>query len=99
MVQRNCRLGKIDLEPLVILNARLGLNELSGLTDFGFAGFRPAPRSFLKRLTTRVVPSLDNAAAREEKYSIVKMPRGDYKRHFKRDVYGNYAGSEDERKW
>ncbi|CZT21452.1 uncharacterized protein RCC_07315 [Ramularia collo-cygni] len=60
---------------------------------------RPAPRSFFRRLSTRVAPGYDNAAAREEKYQIIKMPREDYKRFFQRDQNGNYAGEEEERTW
>lgn len=42
---------------------------------------------------------LDHSAQKEERYKAVKMPRGEYKRHFRRDKDGNYAGSEPEREW
>ncbi|GIZ47920.1 hypothetical protein CKM354_001099700 [Cercospora kikuchii] len=60
---------------------------------------RPQRRSFLRRLSTRMGSGLDHSAQKEERYKAVKMPRGEYKRHFRRDKDGNYAGSEPEREW
>ncbi|KAF2208439.1 hypothetical protein CERZMDRAFT_87816 [Cercospora zeae-maydis SCOH1-5] len=59
----------------------------------------PQPRSFLRRLSTRMGSGLDHSAQKEERYKAVKMPRGEYKRHFRRDKDGNYAGTEPERDW
>lgn len=45
-------------------------------------------------MSTRILPPPD-----EDRYTAVKMPRGDYKRYFARDKDGNYAGSEPQREW
>jgi len=55
---------------------------------------RPSPRGFTRRLSTRWHGSVD-----EEKYQAVKMPRREYRRHFKRDRDGTYIGTEPERQW
>lgn len=60
---------------------------------------RPQPRSFLRRLSTRIGSSFDHSAEKEERYKAVKMPRRDYKRYFQRDKDGGYAGTEPERDW
>jgi hypothetical protein len=53
----------------------------------------------LRRLSTRVAPSFDHSAEKEERYKAVKMPRGEYKKHFVKDAEGNYVGTEPEREW
>lgn len=58
---------------------------------------RPAGRNFMRRMSTRL--HLDHSAEKENKYKAVKMPRGEYKRHFARDAQGNYAGTEPRRSW
>lgn len=58
---------------------------------------RPAPRSFLSRLHTRV--SSSSSSRERPRYKAIKMPRGDFKRYFMRDAAGNYAGTEPERMW
>lgn len=58
---------------------------------------RPPPRSFLRRMSTRL--HLDHSAEKEERYKALKMPRREYHRYFLRDASGNYAGSEPERPW
>lgn len=56
---------------------------------------RPPPRSLLRRISSRFSPPPD-----ENKYTALKLPRGDYKRWFARDKDGNYAGTEvPEREW
>ncbi|KAK5134867.1 hypothetical protein LTR08_005957 [Meristemomyces frigidus] len=55
---------------------------------------RPHPRSFLKRLSTRL-----HGPASGDSYKAIKMPRAEYKRYFARDREGRYAGSEAERQW
>jgi len=56
--------------------------------------YRPPPRSFLRRMSTRVLAQPD-----ADTYKAVKMPRGDYQRHFRHDKDGNYSGTEPEREW
>ncbi|KAF2170821.1 hypothetical protein M409DRAFT_18794 [Zasmidium cellare ATCC 36951] len=58
---------------------------------------RPPPRSFLRRLSTRM--NIDHSAEKEERYKAIKMPRREYKKYFARDKEGNYAGTEEERGW
>ena len=67
--------------------------------DYSLLHHRPQPRSFLRRLSTRVGSSFDHSAEKEERYKAVKMPRRDYKRYFRRDKDGGYAGTEPERDW
>ncbi|QIW99850.1 hypothetical protein AMS68_005368 [Peltaster fructicola] len=55
---------------------------------------RPPKRGFLRRMSTRILPP-----AEQERWTAVKMPRGEYKRHHIRDKEGNYAGSEAQRDW
>jgi len=55
---------------------------------------RPQPRSFLRRLSSRISTPPD-----PDRHTAIKMPRRDYKRYFARDRNGNYAGTEPEREW
>lgn len=55
---------------------------------------RPPRRSFMRRMSSRMSGSPD-----PDRYTAIKMPRGDYKRYFARDKNGNYAGTEPEREW
>lgn len=55
---------------------------------------RPPPRSFLRRMSTRILAQPD-----ADTYKAVKMPRGDYQRYFRHDKDGNYCGTEPEREW
>lgn len=45
-------------------------------------------------MSTRLLPPPE-----DDKWTAVKMPRGDYRRHHIRDRDGNYAGSEPEQDW
>ena len=55
---------------------------------------RPQPRSYLRRVSTRLRDSID-----KDTYKAVQMPRRDYKRLFRRNRDGNYTGTEPERQW
>lgn len=55
---------------------------------------RPPPRNFFRRMSTRVLSQPDR-----DTYKAVKMPRGEYLRHFRHDAQGHYAGTEPEREW
>lgn len=54
----------------------------------------PPPRNFFRRMSTRVLSQPDR-----DTYKAVKMPRGEYLRHFRHDAQGHYAGTEPEREW
>ncbi|KAK6420687.1 hypothetical protein LTR95_016920 [Oleoguttula sp. CCFEE 5521] len=55
---------------------------------------RPAPRSFIRRLSTRISTPPDAT-----KYKAVKMPRGEYLRHHRHDHEGKYVGTEPQKDW
>ncbi|TKA63882.1 hypothetical protein B0A55_10146 [Friedmanniomyces simplex] len=55
---------------------------------------RPPKRTFLHRLSTRFL-----AASDANDHKVIRMPRGDYRRHFARDAERRYAGTEPEREW
>jgi hypothetical protein len=80
----------------VKLTNKFRKNSVNGAEDLPG---RPPRRSFLRRISTRVAPSFDHTAEKEERYKAVKMPRGEYKRQFLRDAYGKYVGSDPEREW
>lgn len=48
----------------------------------------------MRRLSSRI-----NGTPDPDRYTAMKMPRKDYKKHFARDRDGNYAGTEPEREW
>jgi len=52
-----------------------------------------SPPSKFYKLKTRF---LHNS---QENIKVVRMPRSEYLRHFKRDKAGNYVGTEEERSW
>ncbi|OQO03529.1 hypothetical protein B0A48_10193 [Cryoendolithus antarcticus] len=56
---------------------------------------RPPTRGFMERLSTRL------GCAKDKPYKIqaLRMPRHEYDQHHRRDVYGEYAGSEPQRWW
>ena len=55
---------------------------------------RPRARSFMSRLGTRLLTQSD-----ELNYKAVKMPRGEYTKHFRHDHAGTYVGTEPQREW
>ncbi|SMQ53316.1 unnamed protein product [Zymoseptoria tritici ST99CH_1A5] len=80
----------------VKLTNRFRKNSITGAEDLPG---RPQKRSFLRRLSTRVAPSLDHSAEKEERYKAVKMPRGEYKKRFIKNADGKYVGTEPEKEW
>jgi hypothetical protein len=56
---------------------------------------RPQPRNFLRRLSSRVLPS----NSEWQNLRAVRMPRREYLRHHKRDEEGNYTGTEPQQDW
>lgn len=84
---------------MICLVGTFVINAADTCNSYSLPGPRPQPRSFLRRLSTRVASSFDHSAEKEERYKAVKMPRRDYKRYFRRDKDGGYAGTEPERDW
>ncbi|GAB7360189.1 hypothetical protein MBLNU230_g7951t1 [Neophaeotheca triangularis] len=83
-------------DDIVIVNVRL-TDKLRRSSAGSFSDElipRPAPRSFLRRISTRL-----GSPGAEDRYKAVKMPRSAYKAYFAKDKDGNYAGSEPERDW
>ncbi|EME43178.1 hypothetical protein DOTSEDRAFT_72532 [Dothistroma septosporum NZE10] len=87
-------------DDVIIVTVRLSnkfrKSSVDGASDLPS---RPPARSFFRRLSTRMSDHWDTAAEKEQRYKAIKMPRGEYKRHFARDREGNYAGTEPEREW
>ncbi|KAK4621951.1 hypothetical protein CLAFUW4_07501 [Fulvia fulva] len=87
-------------DDVIIVTVRLSNNfrksSIDGASDLPS---RPPARSFFRRISTRMSDNWDTAAEKEQRYKAIKMPRGEYKRHFARDREGNYAGTEPEREW